>query len=185
MDNKIRVHLFASRNKDNKNVDGFKQRKTAFIVRDGTDISDRFDDFVSHGVPGEFCRHYASLNPRSEDKIREELTVRLIRNKPPVEKISGITASIACLPECAAEHKWLLDFDSGSEKLLTEFLTDVSEYFKDSEKIEVRRTVTGYAVIVPHGFDTRVLSKKWLSLFENKKDAMLFIEGKKKEANKS
>lgn len=180
----LRVHLFVSRNKDNRDVPGFKQRKKSFVTAaDDEKLEGKFQSFVSEGVPGEYCRWYRSLNARDEDKIREELVVRLVRNKISVERISGTVASIAALPECAMERQWLFDFDSGDEQKLHEFLDDLAEIYSedDREKIRTVQTVSGYSVIVPHGCDTRALQKKWLGIFTNKRDAMVFVKGKAKD----
>ena len=62
-------------------------------------------------------------------------------------------------------------------------MADLKEIFSEEEAkmIEVHPTPNGYAIVVPHGFDTRELQKKWLSLFENKRDAMLFADAQTKQ----
>ena len=177
----VRVHLFVSRNKDNIGVENFKPRKVAFVTsEDDEKLKRKFLNFVNEGVDGEYCRHYKSLNVRDEDKIREELIVRLVKNKVPVEKINKIVASIASLPECAAEKKWLFDFDSNDPKKVDEFLDDLKRFYTKEEfgKIKIIKTVNNFSVIVPHGIDTRSLKEKWAGIFENKRDTVVFVEGK-------
>lgn len=177
----IRVHLFVSRNKDNQDLENFKPRKVSFVTSaDDEKLEKKFQDFVNEGTVGEYCRHYKSLNVRDEEKIREEIVVRLVKNKISVERINKTVASVASLPECAAERKWLFDFDSDDKKKLNEFLDDLKQLYteEDFEKIKAIKTANNYSVIVPHGIDTRPLKKKWLGIFENKRDAMIFVEGK-------
>lgn len=55
------VVLFISRNKDNRNVENFTERKQSFVyhsVNPMTDerLKEKFKDFLSGGVPGETCR---------------------------------------------------------------------------------------------------------------------------------
>lgn len=177
----VRVHLFVSRNKDNIGVENFKPRKVAFVSSaDDKKLERKFLNFVNEGVDGEYCRHYKSLNVRDEEKIREELIVRLIKNKVPVEKINKTVVSIASLSECAAEKKWLFDFDSSDPKKVDEFLDDLKRFYTEKEfgEIKIVKTVNNFSVIVPHGIDTRSLKEKWAGIFENKRDEMVFVEGK-------
>ena len=186
MQKNIYVHLFVSRRKDNTDLSEFVPRKKSFVAYEWQDVSDSFDDFVSEGQPGEYCRHYISVNPRDEDKVRNEMVIHLLRVQPSVTKIPSLVASIASRPECAAEHRWLLDFDSNDPQKAEEFMADLREYFSEDEAklIEMNPTPNGYAIIVPHGFDTRKLQKKWLSIFENKRDAMLFVDARDKQVKK-
>lgn len=167
----LRVHFFVSRNKDNRNVFGFHKRTKAFLAEGNSEaIYETFLDFVNHGVRGEMCRHYVSVNPRSPEKIRESLIVRLVTLKPDVTQMDSLTASLAARPECALAKQWLLDFDSRDEVLLGEFLTELP--FSDDE-LKVFDTPHGYAVVTPHGFDTRGLEKY---PFTNKRDGSLILE---------
>lgn len=179
MHKNLYVHLFVSRNKDNEEIGDFKPRKKSFLAYEGDEkVSKKFEDFVGAGTYGEYCRHYVSANSRSEEKVREGLIIHLIKNKPTITRLESMSASIAAKPECAAEHKWLFDFDSRSRELLDDFLSDLSQFFTEEEKsmIEICDTPNGYSVIVPHGFDVRTLQKQWSSVVENKRDAMRFVE---------
>ena len=65
--NDLRVVLFISRNKDNSHVEGFKERKKAFVARfDGMIIPDwleeEFNEFVKRGQPSEFSRMYGGAH---------------------------------------------------------------------------------------------------------------------------
>lgn len=52
-----KVVLFISRNKDNKDVENFKQRRFSFLIseeRDGYDLGEEFTRFVNKGVRRNF-----------------------------------------------------------------------------------------------------------------------------------
>ena len=70
------VYLMRSRNKGNKNVEGFKERtKTILEYKENeARIMETFRDSAAKGVPGEATRLYRSVNSRNEEKVREELT---------------------------------------------------------------------------------------------------------------
>lgn len=56
---KLNVVLFVSRNKDNKHLKNFTERRNAFTTtREFEDIKDQFKAFVEAGQPGEFSRMY-------------------------------------------------------------------------------------------------------------------------------
>lgn len=66
---KLNVVLFVSRNKDNKNLETFKERKVSFVTTKGfEEIKSQFQVFVNDGQVGEFSRMYVSINPRSNSK---------------------------------------------------------------------------------------------------------------------
>ena len=66
----LRVVLFKSRNKDNRDLDGFKERSVGFVSTRGMDqLEAEFQDFVRKGVPGELCRMYVTVNRRDNDKV--------------------------------------------------------------------------------------------------------------------
>ena len=73
------VYLMRSRNKDNKDIPNFKQRvKTIQEYREKEDkVIEAFKSFAAKGVPGEQTRLYRSVNSSNEEKIREELIIRL------------------------------------------------------------------------------------------------------------
>ena len=67
----LNVVLFTSRNKDNRHVENFKERRESFVTTlsaDSEALKDRFDRFVQSGVDGEMSRMYISINPRSNEK---------------------------------------------------------------------------------------------------------------------
>lgn len=154
--------LFKSRNKDNREVEGFKERSWAFFTDDPvSDYARRFPAFVSQGQPGEFCRCYISVNSRDMAKVKDRLICQMVMDKAfPMDRLESEAVSVAMKAECAAEHKWLFDFDVDDPAKLDEFLDDVRKYVNDAD-IWPHRTPHGWAVVVNHGFDTREIYDKW------------------------
>ena len=75
-DNPIHVVLFVSRNKDNKDVKDFEERRTSFITNQLMNsgyLATKFDTFVQQGVSGETSRMYYSVNARDYKKIHNQL----------------------------------------------------------------------------------------------------------------
>ncbi len=170
------VYLIRSRNKDNKNVKGFKERtKTILEYKENEAcVMETFRDFAAKGVPGEATRLYRSVNSRNEEKVREELTIRLLRNKPSVTKLNNTLASVALKTNNRDESKWLFDFDVDDYEALRMFRLDLGLLGIHND---CHKTPHGYAVIAEHGFDTRELMKKWKDYdITLKRDDMLFLD---------
>lgn len=174
------VFIMCSRNKDNKDVPNFKQRTKTLLeyVENNERVLSVFQDFASKGVPGEKSRLYRSANSRNEEKIREDLIVRLVKDKPSLPKLNSTLAHVAQKIENRDESKWLFDFDVDNKELANQFIQDIFLYSGDyDQKVEQRKTPHGYAIVVPHGFDTRELMEKWKDYDVTlKKDDMLFLK---------
>ena len=179
-DRPIHVVLFVSRNKDNKNIIKFKERRKAFITNDEPDDPDLLNDFylfAEEGAEGEISRMYYSLNARNPEKIYKELVHFLIDNPDfNLTSIQSKLASIAAKKECAAEKKWFFDFDINDLNKVCEFMKDIEDIDYTVEP-HAQRTVNGYSVICEHGFDTRTLFEKWNSDdIALKRDDLLLFE---------
>lgn len=175
------VYLIRSRNKDNKDIPNFKERaKTILEYRENEDkVIEVFKDFATKGLPGEQTRLYRSVNSRNEEKIREELIIRLLRDKPSMTQLNRTLASVAQQVQNRDESKWLFDFDIDNEKLADKFIHAIHSYSVTIpiKLIEKYKTSNGYAIIIPHGFDTRVLMEKWKDYdITLKKDELLFLD---------
>ena len=172
------VYLIRSRNKDNKDIPNFKERiKEILEYRENEDkVIEAFKDFAAKGVPGEQMRLYRSVNSRNEEKIREEFIIRLLRDKPSMTQLNRTLASVALKIQNRDESKWLFDFDVDDDKLAEDFIDDI--YFcSELDNHELHKTPHGYAIIVPHGFDTRELMEKWKDYdITLKKDDLLFLD---------
>lgn len=170
------VYLMCSRNKDNKNVSGFKERtKTILEYKENeARVMETFRDFAAKGVPGESTRFYRSVNSRNEEKVREELTIRLLCDKPSVTKLNSTLASVALKANNRDESKWLFDFDVDDYEALRMFRMDLVLLGIHND---CHKTPHGYAVIAEHGFDTRELMEKWKDYdITLKRDDMLFFD---------
>lgn len=174
------VYLIRSRNKDNKDVPNFKERaKTILEYKENEDrVIKEFHRFAADGVPGEQTRLYRSVNSRNEEKIRKELIIRLLRDKPSMTKLNRTLASVAQQTENRDESKWLFDFDVDDESLMYDFVHDVIIFSGISlSDIQAYKTPHGYAIVVPHGFDTRELIEKWKDYdITLKRDESLFLD---------
>lgn len=176
------VVLFISRNKDNKDVKNFKERRMSFITTTNvtTDLNDeklmeKFEDFVNNGVSKEMSRFYISVNARNPEKVRKGL-IHFLIDEPNfnLAHIDGKLASIAQQKDCASEKKWMFDFDINNVEKFEEFLDDVGFNLLNAFK-----TPNGYAIITKH-FDTRELLKKWGDSITLKRDDMLCYEWSRK-----
>lgn len=180
------VYLIRSRNKDNKDIPNFKQRyETILEYEENEDkVIEAFKNFAAKGVLGEQTRLYRSVNSRNEEKIREELIIRLLRNKPSITQLNRTLASIALQVQNRDESKWLFDFDVDDDKLAEDFKKDIKRFACDNSniffynyEIEAHKTPHGYAIIVPHSFDTRELMENWKDYdITLKKDELLFLD---------
>ena len=172
------VYLIRSRNKDNKDVPNFKKRaKTILEQKENEEkVFDEFYKFAADGVPGEQTRLYRSVNSRNEEKIREELVIRLLRDKPSMTRLNRTFASVAQHVENRDESKWLFDFDVDDEEKVDDFIDDIY-FYSGIENHELHKTPHGYAIIVPHGFDIREFMEKWKDYdITLKRDELLFLD---------
>lgn len=176
----IYVVLFVSRNKDNRQLDGFKERRMSFITHhqfDDEKLIRKFDHFVEDGISGEMSRMYCSVNARNGTKIHQQLMHFLFDN--PEFNLCDIApklAGIAAMKECAAEKRFMFDFDCDDPVKLVQFIQDIKDYSKDDSIIDyTHQTPHGYAVVIKHGFDTREFMPKWKDIVELKRDDMICV----------
>lgn len=179
--------LFISRNKDNKDVKGFKQRSQVFLTSEYVSVQEEvnllkdFNNFVDKGVLGETSRWYMSINERDSKKVNNKLVHYLI-DHPEMNPASIPSKSVGLAQsiECAVTKKWLFDFDNDDYEKLVEFKEDIRKAISvDKWEVIHYETMNGYAVVVPHGFDTRDLLSKWNkeeTIVEVKRDGMLLLD---------
>lgn len=169
-DEPIYVAFFVSRNKDNKEIPNFKQRKMSFITqKTPAQLYPNFEMFAKEGQKGEMSRFYYSVNARDPKKIYKKLLHYLIDN--PDVNLCSLTpkiAGIAAKKECALENKWMFDFDSTSALSLDAFCDDIEKETKDT--VSFRRTPHGFSVISEKHFDPRELLSKWGDIVTLKRD---------------
>lgn len=178
--NGLNVVFFVSRNKDNKNIKGFEQRKKVFVTtRDPNswEIKNEFKAFKEEGLPNEVSRLYFSVNKRNEEKLHKEVLHYLIDN--PTFNLASLpqkVASLADRPEMALERKWMFDFDSTSQIAMYRFTLDITAVSGISGKdMKITRSINGWHIVVPHGFDTRELLNRW-EYVELKRDGLVLLD---------
>ena len=190
---KLTVVLFVSRNKDNKNLPNFTERRNAFTTtKKPEQLYNQFKAFVAQGQVGEMCRMYVSVNPRSNTKTFKALQHKLLDDEFNLSSLPQRVAALASLKENAYDSKhlkWLFDFDpvdgKDPEELLQEFLADVQYYHETTQTkqgeerptmtVKTYKTPNGYGVVVDQRFDTRKLLAKWTNV-ELKRDDLVCVE---------
>ena len=195
---KLNVVLFVSRNKDNKNVEGFKERRNAFTTTKNADeLFEKFEAFAAEGKFGEMSRMYFSVNPRSNAKTFKALQHKMLDQEFNLSSLPQKVAALAALKENAydSQHlKWLFDFDQvpglDTKSLLENFLSDLqlAHELTQTENGETRpkmtahtyKTPNGYAVVVDQRFDTRELLATWTNV-TLKRDDLLCVKWAKNE----
>lgn len=178
--------MFTSRNKDNKELDGFKQRTKALLHKHNleedlklsdtfegivSELREEFEYFVDQGVKGEVSRMYISINPRDTDKANIDLVHYLIDNpSTSPNNVYNKLVSFASKKENALSQRWLFDIDTDNEEEFNSVLDSIKYYGKFNESsLTLSRTVNGYAIVVPHGFDSRKVLEEH-SFVELKRD---------------
>ena len=170
--------FFCSRNKDNKDLKNFSERRRSFLSTDISKAKRDFEHFVEDGRYGEFCRMYVSVNTRNREKTKLGVLHWLIDEpNPNFELIQAKICGIAMKHENAETKKWLFDFDSEDKTQLEDFLEEICDL---GIKAKLFNTPHGYAIIVDHGFDTREILKDrdYVTL---KRDDMLCYAWERKE----
>lgn len=183
---KIYVVLFTSRNKDNRDIDNFKERRVSFVTtRVPSDLLSKFETFVKEGVAEEFSQMYVSVNARSNSKTFKTLQHQMLDSEFNLASMPQKIASIAAKRENAYDSKslkWLFDFDPIDDKdlneALNEFVSDLKEELTSHDDkdwtIFMHKTPNGYAVIVDKRFDTRRLLEKWSNVTLKRDDLYCF-----------
>lgn len=186
---KLNVVLFVSRNKDNKHIENFKERKISFVTnKEFEEVKLQFQSFIDGGQMGEFSRMYISVNPRSNLKTFKALQHLMLDQEFDLSTLPQKVASLAAKVENAYGDKqyWLFDFDpvegQDIEVLLTKFVEDLhiahaTTQTKKGQKrppisVTLHKTPNGYAVLVNQRFDTRQMLQTYPNV-ELKRDAML------------
>lgn len=174
------VALFVSRNKDNMGLPDFKQRTRALLTQKfPNELEVEFNEFCERGLVNEMSRFYISVNTRKQEVINKEVQHYLIDNpSASLTDFEKVIASLSMKPGTALTKKFLFDYDDDPD-LIDEFLSEVKQALEDESLIETQKTVSGYAVVTEHGFDTRTLLEKWKKV-ELKRDGMLFVKAQKK-----
>ena len=187
---KLTVVLFISRNKDNKEVANYTERRNAFVTtREPHELEHKFNAFVNDGLPGEMVRMYVSVNPRSNSKTFKALQHAMLDNEYNLATLPQRVAAFAAKKENAYDSSnlnWLFDFDpidgENTEDLLQKFLNAVEHAHLTTQTkkgqnrpemaVTTHKTPHGYAVVVDQRFDTRELLSQFPNV-ELKRDDLL------------
>lgn len=158
----INIVMFVSRNKDNKQLDNFKERRMAFPttwLQDDPRLHDQFQAFASMGQPGELSRFYFSLNPRNNEKVTRAIQHFIVDNTKNLNPagLQLLVTRVAMKRENANAKHRLFDFDSSDEDTLNEFLADLQSRGLSRDEIKVTKSVNNYAIVIDHGVDLRGL----------------------------
>lgn len=174
--------LMVSRNKDNKDVKGFKQRRRALLmsVEDLANLTHLALLRISYkrGKKGELSRLYVPVNRRDVEKAKNKLIIHLLSGGYWM-CLDGRMVSNAMEKDCDLDGKWLLDVDTTDSAEIDQMFDILKKHF-DITQVYGERTLNGYAVVLPHGFDSRELLAACPNV-ENKKDGMLFVCAQEKE----
>ena len=194
---KLTVVLFVSRNKDNKDLEGFSERRKAFTTtRTYEEMKHQFEAFVQEGQEGEMSRMYVSVNPRSNSKTFRALQHKMLDEQFNLATLPQRIAALAALKENAYDSKHLnllFDFDpiqgKDLEEILNEFVSDIQKHHLGTQTkkgetrpemgIKTYKTPNGYAVVVDQRFDTRELLEKWSNVELKRDDLLCYAWGKK------
>ena len=173
-ENNLYVVFFTSRNKDNKDIKNFKERKKAFVSSKSIEeLKQEFLVFCNKGLNSEKCRFYISTNARDRIKINKALTHFLIDNpETPTEDIPAMIVRIAAKKENALEKKWLFDFDDSDEDNCNNFCKMIND-IDPNVSITKYKTPNGFHIISNRGFDTRKLLEKFPKVTLMKDDLRL------------
>ena len=177
------VVLWVSRKKDNTQIENFVERRKSFICTPDMikHYEEAFKTFVNEGLLGELSRMYVSVNARHMPTIRKQLMHFLIDATDfNLCAIQSKTAGIAAQKECAAEKKWMIDFDDSDARTLQDCIRDLNSIDRTLEPV-IHRTPHGWAVVIEHGFDCRQFTEDWKHIAEIKKDDMLCLAWQTKE----
>ena len=156
----LHVMMFVSRNKDNKTVDGYEERRKVFLTTKAEDdevLLAEFDTFASLGVKGERSRMYRSVNARSQEGTQNALMHYLLDNNVNVASLPALAVRVAMSKENAVTKRRLFDFDVNDERKVKDFVQDLVERGVDEETVHVYKTPNGYAVVMERGADLRGL----------------------------
>ena len=73
--------LFVSRNKDNKHLPDFKERRyVRLTTKTAEELKKDFENWSAQGRDGEFCRFYMKINARDRELVKKNLIKELIFN---------------------------------------------------------------------------------------------------------
>ena len=182
-----------SRNKDNKGIKDFRERKKVFLVREFEpymgereeefNMYDEFERFVQDGKDGEMSRLYISVNSRDEKKIQRELVMEMYDKQLDFVSFQRKLVSIANKDINKSSKNFLLDYDKDStEEEMLKDIEEIKSNIKQGNTLEIlvyKKTLNGWHIIT-NPFDVRAVNKDYITI---KKDGMFLKDFKRKGVN--
>ena len=158
----VNAVMFVSRNKDNVDVEGFKERCSAFMTtwdKHDERLANQFAVFSEQGLPGELSRFYFSVNDRDNKKVTKNIMHYMLDYQDQINPagLPLLAVRIGMKRENALTKRRLFDFDSSDRMLLGEFILDLYSRGATTEDITIYPTVNNYSVVIERGVDLRGL----------------------------
>ena len=159
----MRIVLYLSRSKDNKEVIGHKPRKKAFVTnKDFTKLDGDFQKFVNEGLPHETCRMYVSANSRDEEKVKKSLICSLLTKDIDLTRIDSAVVREAAKVENSVEKHWIIVYRHREDCSPIEKHTGLCAFRSDLIQMigyepEMYKVPEGAGFVLMHGFDAREL----------------------------
>lgn len=186
----LRVVLLVDRNKDNKHLKNFKERRRSYLTtKSNEELKKDFDEFVSSAKPGVTSRMYLSLNRRDNTLVQKELQHLLLDQEIPMQALASKCAGIAAGKNCKSPEDSFMffDIDTKDPDFVKAFTNDVITEYENTmlrnpklKKEDLKpfyhhlhETKNGYAFIYKQRFDKSNLMKKYPDVDFKQDDLLL------------
>lgn len=177
------IVTFMARNKDNQDIGGFKPEFHSVFITDRTNLELEWDNFLArlrlkypHWAHKVVARAYVSVNARDPYKTNKAIVQKVVQRDFDMsfKELQHMVASQASRPENATTKHWLLDCDDMTFDELSAMTEGLLDYTTPDNGVHaISKTLTGYHVVIDHGFDTRAFLEKYPNVTV-KRDAELF-----------
>jgi hypothetical protein len=164
-DKPLHAILFVARNKDNRDLPNFKERREVFLTTQPEDspiLKQKFLEFAKRSQKNELSRLYISLNARDQQKTRISFMHYFFDHSDQINMagLPAIAAKLAMNRKNAVEKKRMFDVDTKDKNILKAFIADLTKQVmrsKTTNAIIIHSTIHGFAVVIERGIDLRNL----------------------------
>ena len=161
-DEPLHAIMFVARNKDNRDLPNFKERREVFLTTQPEDspiLKQKFLEFAKRGQKNELSRLYISLNARDQQRTRISFMHYYLDHSDQINMagLPAVATKLAMRRENAAENKRMFDIDTKDKNILNTFIKDLVNRSKTNNKIKLYETIHGFAVVIERGIDLRNL----------------------------
>ena len=161
-DEPLHAIMFVTRNKDNRDLPNFKERREVFLTTQPEDspiIKQKFLEFAKRGQKNELSRLYISLNARDQQQTRISFMHYYFDHSDQINMagLPAIATKIAMNRKNAVEKKRMFDVDTKDKNILDAFIADLTSRSKTANKPKIYPTINGFAVVIERGIDLRNL----------------------------